>query len=182
VFKPEVASSYGIDDSLYPMWRFKISSMNGAPLFGGVTRRIFKHTFSISITFCRLRETAPLRVECYDIGLYTLATSSTGLIKPPLFVQSVLWDSGWYRAASRRDAHETHGDRLFGVDFAGRCSALAPSDAGRTLPWPLAAICVGLETHFGSGRALSGVQRQQVRTGARSSRVGARDRDTRRSS
>ena len=50
-------------------------------------------------------------IECYDIGhLYTAAHFlDRGLVKPPLFIQSVFGIRGGIGAASRgRDAHEAH--------------------------------------------------------------------------
>ncbi len=96
-FKPEVASLNmgSMNFGLYPMLnRFKEFKHDWErPYLEGSRDRIFRNTFADIeniLTTCAENGTR-FEVECYDIGhLYTLAHFvDRGLIKPPLFVQSV---------------------------------------------------------------------------------------------
>ncbi len=96
--KPEVASlnmgsmNFGLYEMLGRYKEFKHDWEK--PYLAGSDERIFKNTFKDIATIlesCRNNETR-FEVECYDIGhLYTLAHFvDRGLIRPPLFVQSVV--------------------------------------------------------------------------------------------
>jgi uncharacterized protein (DUF849 family) len=97
VFKPEVASlnmgsmNFGQDPMLNRFKAFKHDWER--PYLEGSRERIFKNTFAdieYILTTCAENGTR-FEIECYDIGhLYTLAHFvDRGLIRPPLFVQSV---------------------------------------------------------------------------------------------
>src|ERR671917_302721 len=96
-YKPEVASLNmgSMNFGLYPMLgRFKEFKHDWEkPYLEGSRDRIFRNTFAdieYILTTCAENGTR-FEIECYDIGhLYTLAHFvERGLIKPPLFVQSV---------------------------------------------------------------------------------------------
>jgi uncharacterized protein (DUF849 family) len=96
-FKPEVASLNmgSMNFGLYPMLnRFKAFRHDWErPYLEGSRDRIFKNTFAdieYILTTCAANGTR-FEIECYDIGhLYTLAHFvDRGLVRPPLFVQSV---------------------------------------------------------------------------------------------
>jgi uncharacterized protein (DUF849 family) len=96
-FKPEVASlNMGtMNFGLYPMLaRFKSFKYDWErPYLEGTRKGFFKNTLAdieYILTTCSENGTR-FEVECYDIGhLYTLAHFlDRGLIKPPVFVQSV---------------------------------------------------------------------------------------------
>ena len=97
VFKPEVASLNmgSMNFGLYPMLeRFKEFKHEWErPYLQGSHDRIFRNTFTdieYILSTCAENGTR-FEIECYDIGhLYTLAHFvDRGLIKTPLFVQSV---------------------------------------------------------------------------------------------
>ena len=96
-FKPEVASlNMGtMNFGLYPMLaRYKEFKHDWeAPYLEGSRKGFFKNTFAdieYILTTCAENGTR-FEIECYDIGhLYTLAHFlERGIVKPPLFVQSV---------------------------------------------------------------------------------------------
>jgi len=96
-FKPEVASLNmgSMNFGLYPMLnRFKEFRHDWErPYLEGSRDRIFRNTFAdieYILTTCAENGTR-FEIECYDIGhLYTLAHFvDRGLVRPPLFVQSV---------------------------------------------------------------------------------------------
>ena len=96
-FKPEVASLNmgSMNFGLFPMLnRFKDFKHDWEkPYLAGSYERIFKNTFAdieYILTTCAGNGTR-FEIECYDIGhLYTLNYFlERGLVKPPLFVQSV---------------------------------------------------------------------------------------------
>jgi uncharacterized protein (DUF849 family) len=96
-FKPEVASLNmgSMNFGLYPMLnRFKEFRHDWErPYLEGSRERIFRNTFAdieYILTTCAENGTR-FEIECYDIGhLYTLAHFvDRGLVRPPLFVQSV---------------------------------------------------------------------------------------------
>ena len=96
-FKPEVASLNmgSMNFGLFPMLtRFKEFQHDWErPYLEGSRDRIFKNTFADIehiLTTCAANGTR-FEIECYDIGhLYTLAHFvDRGLVRPPLFVQSV---------------------------------------------------------------------------------------------
>jgi uncharacterized protein (DUF849 family) len=125
-FKPEVASLNmgSMNFGLYPMLaryqRFKHQWEQ--PYLEGSRDRIFKNTFAdIEYILATCAENGTrFEIECYDIGhLYTLAHFvERGLVKPPLFVQSVFGILGGIGPhpedvmAMRRTA-----DRLFGNQY-----------------------------------------------------------------
>ena len=116
--KPEVASlnmgsmNFGLYEMLGRYKEFKHDWER--PYLAGSDDRIFKNTLQGH----RLHPASRARdndtrfeIECYDIGhLYTAAHFlERGLVKPPLFIQSVFGIRGGIGAASRgRDAHEAH--------------------------------------------------------------------------
>ena len=84
------------------------------PYLEGSDERIFKNTFRTSTTSSRSCSGNDTRfeIECYDIGhLYTAAHFlDRGLVKPPLFIQSVFGIRGGIGPHPEDvHAHETHG-------------------------------------------------------------------------
>jgi uncharacterized protein (DUF849 family) len=174
-FKPEVASlNMGtMNFGLFPMLnRFKEFKHEWErPYLEGTRDRIFKNTFADIegiLTTCAENGTR-FEVECYDIGhLYTLAHFvDRGVIKPPLFVQSVFGILGGIGAHPEDVMHmKRTADRLFGEDY--RWSVLA---AGRN-QMPLVTMAatmggnvrVGLEDSLWAGPGqLARSNAQQVR-------------------
>ena len=125
-FKPEVASlNMGtMNFGLYPMLeRFKEFKHDWErPYLEGSRTGFFKNTFAdieYILTECAENGTR-FEVECYDIGhLYTLAHMvDRGVIKPPLFVQSVFGILGGIGTHQEDVIHmKRTADRLFGDDY-----------------------------------------------------------------
>src|SRR4051795_3095608 len=125
-FKPEVASLNmgSMNFGLYPMLnRFKDFKHDWErPYLEGSRERIFKNTFAdieYILTTCSENGTR-FEIECYDIGhLYTLAHfAERGVIKPPLFVQSVFGILGGIGPHPEDVAHmKRTADRLFGNEY-----------------------------------------------------------------
>jgi uncharacterized protein (DUF849 family) len=125
-FKPEVASLNmgSMNFGLYPMLaRYqRFNHQWEQPYLEASRDRIFKNTFAdIEYILATCAENGTrFEIECYDIGhLYTLAHFvERGLVKPPLFVQSVFGILGGIGPhpedvmAMRRTA-----DRLFGNQY-----------------------------------------------------------------
>lgn len=126
-FKPEVASlNMGtMNFGLYPMLQRHTDFRYDweKPYLEGSRDRIFKNTFADIekiLTTCADNDTR-FEIECYDIGhLYTLAHFvDRGLVKPPLFIQSVFGILGGIGPhpedvmMMKRTA-----DRLFGDDYS----------------------------------------------------------------
>ena len=174
-FKPEVASLNmgSMNFGLYPM----LSRYNDfrqaweKPYLEGSRDRIFKNTFGDIehiLTTCAENGTR-FEIECYDIGhLYTLAHFvDRGIVRPPLFVQSVFGILGGIGVHPEDVAHmKRTADRLFGTDYrwsvlgAGRnqlsIAAMAVSMGGN--------IRVGLEDSLWIGPGqLAESNAQQVR-------------------
>jgi uncharacterized protein (DUF849 family) len=109
---------------LYPMLnRFKEFKHDWEkPYLEGSRDRIFRNTFAdieYILTTCAENGTR-FEIECYDIGhLYTLSHFvERGLIKPPLFVQSVFGLLGGIGPHPEDVAHmKRTADRLFGSDY-----------------------------------------------------------------
>jgi len=126
-FKPEVASlNMGtMNFGLFPMLqRFREFRHDWErPYLEGSRDRIFKNTFSdieTILTTCAENGTR-FEIECYDIGhLYTLAHFvDRGLVKPPLFIQSVFGILGGIGAhAEDVMMMKRTPDRLFGDSYA----------------------------------------------------------------
>jgi uncharacterized protein (DUF849 family) len=146
-FKPEVASLNmgSMNFGLYPMLnRFKEFKHDWErPYLEGSKDRIFRNTFAdieYILTTCSQNGTR-FEIECYDIGhLYTLAHFvEHGLIKPPLFVQSVFGLLGGIGPHPEDVAHMRRtADRLFGDQY--HWSVLG---AGRN-QLPIAAMAVAM--------------------------------------
>ena len=125
-YKPEVASLNmgSMNFGLYPMLgRFKEFKHDWEkPYLEGSRDRIFRNTFAdieYILTTCAENGTR-FEIECYDIGhLYTLAHFvERGLIKPPLFVQSVFGLLGGIGPHPEDVVHmKRTADRLFGSDY-----------------------------------------------------------------
>jgi uncharacterized protein (DUF849 family) len=125
-YQPEVASLNmgSMNFGLYPMLnRFKEFKYDWEePYLEGSRDRIFRNTFAdieYILTTCAENGTR-FEIECYDIGhLYTLAHFvDRGLIKPPLFVQSVFGLLGGIGPHPEDVAHmKRTADRLFGNDY-----------------------------------------------------------------
>src|SRR6266853_484942 len=121
--KPEVASlnmgsmNFGLYEMLGRYKEFKHDWEK--PYLAGSDERIFKNTFrdiQRILESCRENETR-FEVECYDIGhLYTCAHFlERGLIKPPLFIQSVFGIRGGIGPHPEDVLHmKRTADRLFG--------------------------------------------------------------------
>jgi uncharacterized protein (DUF849 family) len=126
VFAPEVASLNmgSMNFGLYPMLaRYKeFKHAWEKPYLEGSRERIFKNTFAdieFILTSCAENGTR-FEIECYDIGhLYTLAHFlDRGLVKPPLFVQSVFGILGGIGTHPEDVSHmKRTADRLFGDDY-----------------------------------------------------------------
>jgi uncharacterized protein (DUF849 family) len=125
-FKPEVASLNmgSMNFGLFPMLQRYTEFQHDweRPYLEGSRDRIFKNTFGDIENILRTCADNDTRfeIECYDIGhLYTLAHfADRGLVKPPLFVQSVFGILGGIGThpedvmMMKRTA-----DRLFGEDY-----------------------------------------------------------------
>ena len=121
--KPEVASLNmgSMNFGLYEMLgRYKDLKYDWErPYLAGSDDRIFKNTFKDIATIlesCRENDTR-FEVECYDIGhLYTAAHFlDRGLLKPPLFIQSVFGIRGGIGGHPEDVIHmKRTADRLFG--------------------------------------------------------------------
>ena len=128
---------------LYPMLeRYKDFKHDWErPYLEGSRDRIFRNTFAdieYVLTTCAENGTR-FEIECYDIGhLYTLAHFvERGLVKPPLFVQTVFGILGGIGTASGgRAAHAPHGrPAVRRAITAGRCSPPGATRC-RSRPWP----------------------------------------------
>jgi uncharacterized protein (DUF849 family) len=153
-FKPEVASLNmgSMNFGLYPMLaRYKEFRFDWErPYLEGSRDRIFRNTFADIeniLTTCAENGTR-FEVECYDIGhLYTLAHFvDRGLVKPPLFVQSVFGILGGIGPHPEDVMHmKRTADRLFGDSY--RWSVLG---VGRH-QLPIAATAVAMGGHLRVG-------------------------------
>ena len=160
------------------------STTGSAPYLAASDERIFKNTFKdieYILTSCADNGTR-FEIECYDIGhLYTAAHFfDRGIVKPPLFIQSVFGILGGIGAHPDDVAHmKRTADRLFGDQY--RWSVLG---AGRN-QLPIAAMSaamggnvrVGLEDSLwlGAGQA----RRIECRAGARRARRSSKRWDSR---
>lgn len=174
-YKPEVASLNmgSMNFGLYPMLsRFKEFLHDWEqPYLEGSRDRIFRNTFAdieYILRTCAENGTR-FEIECYDIGhLYTLAHFvERGLIKPPLFVQSVFGLLGGIGPHPEDVLHmKRTADRLFGNDY--QWSVLGAGKNQLTIAAQAAAmggnVRVGLEDSLwiGPGR-LAESNAQQVR-------------------
>lgn len=119
--------------------------------------RVFKNTFQDIeyILQCCADNGTRFEFECYDIGyLYTLGNFlSRGLVKPPLFVQSVFGILGGIGAHPEDVLHmKRTADRLFGADY--RWSVLG---AGRNqIPVASMAVAMGGNARVGLEDSLWG--------------------------
>ncbi|KAA2242293.1 3-keto-5-aminohexanoate cleavage protein [Salinarimonas soli] len=175
MFKPEVASLNmgSMNFGLYPMLeRFQDLRHDWErPYLEGSRDRIFKNTFADIehiLTACAENGTR-FEIECYDIGhLYTLAHFvDRGLVKPPLFVQSVFGILGGIGAHPEDVAHmKRTADRLFGDAY--RWSVLGAGRNQMTIAALSAAmggnVRVGLEDSLWAGKGrLATSNAEQVR-------------------
>ena len=124
--KPEVASlnmgsmNFGLYEMVprYKEWKYDWEK----PYLAGSDERIFKNTFkdiAHILQSCSGNDTR-FEIECYDIGhLYTAAHFlDRGLVKPPLFIQSVFGIRGGIGPHPEDVLHmKRTADRLFGNDF-----------------------------------------------------------------
>ena len=174
-FKPEVASLNmgSINFALYPMLnRYKEFKHDWEkPYLEGTRDLIFRNTFKdieFVLKTCQDNNTR-FEFECYDIGhLYNLAHFlERGLVKPPLFVQSVFGILGGIGTHGEDVMHMRRtADRLFGDQYqwsvlgAGasqmRIAAMAASLGGN--------VRVGLEDSLWAGpKRLARSNAEQVR-------------------
>jgi uncharacterized protein (DUF849 family) len=126
VFKPEIASLNmgSINFGLYEMLdRYKTFTYEWEqPYLAGTEDYVFRNTFrdiKYVLESCGANGTR-FEMECYDIGhLYNTAHFlDRGLIKPPLFIQSVFGIRGGIGAHPEDVAHMRRtADRLFGNDY-----------------------------------------------------------------
>jgi uncharacterized protein (DUF849 family) len=124
--KPEVASLNmgSMNFGLYPMLARYDSFQHPweRPYLEGSDERIFKNTFRdirYILESCAGNGTR-FEIECYDIGhLYTAAHFlDRGIVKPPLFIQSVFGILGGIGAHPEDVAHMRRtADRLFGDQY-----------------------------------------------------------------
>src|SRR5262245_7816180 len=124
--KPEVASlnmgsmNFGLYEMIprYKEWKHDWE----LPYLAGSDERIFKNTFkdiAYILQSCSDNDTR-FEIECYDIGhLYTAAHFlDRGLVKPPLFIQSVFGIRGGIGPHPEDVLHmKRTADRLFGNDY-----------------------------------------------------------------
>jgi uncharacterized protein (DUF849 family) len=124
--KPEVASLNmgSMNFGLYEMiprvkeWKYEWEK----PYLAGSDERIFRNTFkdiAHILTSCSGNDTR-FEIECYDIGhLYTAAHFlDRGLVKPPLFIQSVFGIRGGIGPHPEDVLHmKRTADRLFGDQY-----------------------------------------------------------------
>jgi uncharacterized protein (DUF849 family) len=124
--KPEVASlnmgsmNFGLYEMIprYQDWKYDWE----LPYLAGSDERIFKNTFrdiAYILESCSGNNTR-FEIECYDIGhLYTAAHFlDRGLVKPPLFIQSVFGIRGGIGPHPEDVMHMKRTcDRLFGGDY-----------------------------------------------------------------
>ena len=124
--KPEVASlnmgsmNFGLYEMIprYKEWKHAWE----LPYLAGSDERIFKNTFkdiAYILQSCSGNGTR-FEIECYDIGhLYTAAHFlDRGLVKPPLFIQSVFGIRGGIGPHPEDVLHmKRTADRLFGEDY-----------------------------------------------------------------
>ena len=146
-FKPEVASlnmgsmNFGLFPMLarYPEFKFDWER----PYLAGSDDRIFKNTFKdieYILTSCAANRTR-FEIECYDIGHLYVAKHflDRGVVKPPLFIQSVFGILGGIGAHPDDVLHmKRTADRLFGNQY--RWSVLG---AGRN-QLPVAAMSAAM--------------------------------------
>lgn len=177
--KPEVASLNmgSMNFGLYPMLgRFKEFKHDWElPYLEGSNERIFKNTFKdieYILTSCRENNTR-FEIECYDIGhLYTAAHFlERGLVKPPLFIQSVFGILGGIGPHSEDVLQmKRTADRLFGRDYVW---SVLGAGANQMRICTMAAtlggnVRVGLEDSLWSGRGrlakTNAEQVQRIRT------------------
>jgi uncharacterized protein (DUF849 family) len=121
--KPEVASlnmgsmNFGLYEMMGRIKEYKYEWEK--PYLAGSDERIFKNTFrdiAHILTSCSGNDTR-FEIECYDIGhLYTAAHFlDRGLVKPPLFIQSVFGIRGGIGPHPEDVMHmKRTADRLFG--------------------------------------------------------------------
>ena len=162
-FKPEVASlNMGtMNFGLYPMLkRFKEFKYDWEkPYLEGTRKGMFKNTFAdieYILTTCAENGTR-FEIECYDIGhLYTLTHFlDRGVVKPPVFVQSVFGILGGIGTHPEDVMHmKRTADRLLVRTITiGRCSAPAVRKCrSRHRPQPWAATS-GWVSRIRSGSA-----------------------------
>ena len=126
VFKPEIASlnmgsiNFGLYEMLnrYKTFRYEWEQ----PYLAGTEDFVFRNTFrdiKYVLESCSANGTR-FEMECYDIGhLYNTAHFlERGLIRPPLFIQSVFGIRGGIGAHPEDVAHMRRtADRLFGNDY-----------------------------------------------------------------
>jgi uncharacterized protein (DUF849 family) len=153
-FKPEVASLNmgSMNFGLFPMLqRYQALKHDWErEHLDGSRDRVFKNTFQdIEYILQRCADNGTrFECECYDIGhLYTLSHFlDRGLVKPPLFVQSVFGILGGIGAHPEDVLHmKRTADRLFGTDY--RWSVLG---AGRNqLPVASMAVAMGGNARVG---------------------------------
>jgi uncharacterized protein (DUF849 family) len=124
--KPEVASlnmgsmNFGLYEMIprYKEWKYDWE----LPYLAGSDERIFKNTFkdiAYILQSCSGNDTR-FEIECYDIGhLYTAAHFlERGLVKPPLFIQSVFGIRGGIGPHPEDVLHmKRTADRLFGDQY-----------------------------------------------------------------
>ncbi len=125
-FKPEVASlnmgsmNFGLYEMLGRYQEFKHAWEQ--PYLAGSEDRVFRNTFkdiAYILQSCSDNDTR-FEIECYDIGhLYTAAHFlDRGLVKPPLFIQSVFGIRGGIGPHAEDVMHmKRTADRLFGDDY-----------------------------------------------------------------
>jgi uncharacterized protein (DUF849 family) len=125
-FKPEIASlnmgsiNFGLYEMLnrYKTFRYEWEE----PYLAGTEDFVFRNTFrdiKYVLESCSANGTR-FEMECYDIGhLYNTAHFlDRGLIRPPLFIQSVFGIRGGIGAHPEDVAHMRRtADRLFGKDY-----------------------------------------------------------------
>jgi uncharacterized protein (DUF849 family) len=124
--KPEVASlnmgsmNFGLYEMIprYKEWKYDWE----LPYLAGSDERIFKNTFkdiAYILESCSGNDTR-FEIECYDIGhLYTAAHFlDRGLVRPPLFIQSVFGIRGGIGPHPEDVLHmKRTADRLFGDQY-----------------------------------------------------------------
>jgi uncharacterized protein (DUF849 family) len=174
--RPEMCSLNmgSMNFGLYPMLdRYKTWQHDWEPAYLERTRDfIFKNTFKdIERILKELGEGCGTRFEfeCYDVGhLYTLAHFlDRGLVRPPLFVQTIFGILGGIGADPENLAHMRRiADKLFGADYAWSILAAGRHQMGLATMGAIMGgnVRVGLEDSLYVGRGRLAVDNaEQVR-------------------
>jgi len=117
--------------------------MNGSASISRTRTSVPQYLQDIEYVLKTLSETGTrFEFECYDTAhLYNLNYFlEQGMVKPPLFVQTVRPAGRNRRPSGGRAAHEAHRDRLFATSSSGRCWRRPQPTADPAMAAAMAAI------------------------------------------